>query len=73
MRVAIALFEGVTALDAIGPYEVLQRLPGATVSFLGHPMKVTYSEKVTSRKTDPTMITDDDLIPVTDFLNITEI
>jgi putative intracellular protease/amidase len=36
MRVAIALFEGVTALDAIGPYEVLQRLPGGTVHFVGH-------------------------------------
>lgn len=36
MRVAIPLFEGVTALDAIGPYEVLQRLPGAEVCFVGH-------------------------------------
>ena len=25
--VAIPLFEGFTALDAIGPYEVLQRIP----------------------------------------------
>ena len=36
MRIAIALFEGVTALDAIGPYEVLQRLPGSVVRFVGH-------------------------------------
>lgn len=36
MRIAVALFEGVTALDAIGPYEVLQRLPGAEVVFVGH-------------------------------------
>lgn len=36
MRIAIALFEGVTALDAIGPYEVLQRLPGSAVWFVGH-------------------------------------
>ncbi len=35
MDVAIALFPEVTALDAIGPYEVLQRLPGATVTFVG--------------------------------------
>lgn len=36
MRIGIALFEQVTALDAVGPYEVLQRLPGAEVCFLGH-------------------------------------
>jgi putative intracellular protease/amidase len=36
MRVAIVLFEGVTALDAIGPYEVLQRLPNGSVHFVGH-------------------------------------
>jgi transcriptional regulator GlxA family with amidase domain len=38
MRIAIPLFDRLTALDAIGPYEVLQRLPGATVTFVGeHP------------------------------------
>lgn len=36
MDIAVALFEQVTALDAIGPYEVLQRLPGANVRFVGH-------------------------------------
>ncbi len=35
MDIAVALFPQVTALDAIGPYEVLQRLPGATVTFVG--------------------------------------
>jgi len=35
LHIAIALFPRVTALDAIGPYEVLQRLPGATVTFVG--------------------------------------
>ena len=35
MQIAIALFPQVTALDAIGPYEVLQRLPDATVTFVG--------------------------------------
>ena len=35
MRIAIALFEGFTALDAIGPYEVLQRLPGSETVFVG--------------------------------------
>jgi putative intracellular protease/amidase len=27
MDIAIPLFEGITALDAIGPYEELSRLP----------------------------------------------
>ncbi len=35
MRIAIPLFDRVTALDAIGPYEVLSRLPGASVHFVG--------------------------------------
>ncbi len=36
MQIAIPVFEKITALDAIGPYEVLQRLPGAEVVFVGH-------------------------------------
>lgn len=35
MRIAIPLFPRLTALDAVGPYEVMQRLPGATVHFVG--------------------------------------
>ena len=35
MDIAIPLFDGITALDAIGPYEVLSRLPGARVRFVG--------------------------------------
>jgi putative intracellular protease/amidase len=34
MEVAIPIFDGLTALDAVGPYEVLQRLPGASVTFV---------------------------------------
>jgi putative intracellular protease/amidase len=34
-EIAILLFEGITALDAIGPYEVLQRLPGAKLRMCG--------------------------------------
>jgi putative intracellular protease/amidase len=34
MQIAIPLFDRVTALDAIGPYEVLSRLPGASVDFV---------------------------------------
>lgn len=36
MQVAIPLFPRFTALDAIGPYEVLQRIPGVEVIFVGH-------------------------------------
>jgi putative intracellular protease/amidase len=35
MDIAILLFDRLTALDAVGPYEVLSRLPGATVTFVG--------------------------------------
>jgi putative intracellular protease/amidase len=34
VRIAIPIFDGITALDAVGPYEVLSRLPGASVRFL---------------------------------------
>ena len=34
MKVAIVLFDGITALDAVGPYEVLSRLPGTSVVFV---------------------------------------
>jgi putative intracellular protease/amidase len=33
--VAIPLFDRFTALDAVGPYEVLSRLPGAEITFVG--------------------------------------
>jgi transcriptional regulator GlxA family with amidase domain len=36
MQVAIPLFPRFTALDAVGPYEVLQRVPSIDVSFIGH-------------------------------------
>ena len=34
MQIAIVTYPGMTALDAIGPYEVLSRLPGARVRFV---------------------------------------
>ncbi|MDX6668422.1 MAG: hypothetical protein QOK04_1802 [Solirubrobacteraceae bacterium] len=34
MDIAIPLYEDFTALDAVGPYEVLSRLPGARVTFV---------------------------------------
>src|SRR5258707_2019826 len=36
MQVAIPLFPRFTALDAVGPYEVLQRVPSIDVVFVGH-------------------------------------
>ena len=35
MQVAVVLFPRLTALDAIGPYEVLQRVPSLDVVFVG--------------------------------------
>jgi transcriptional regulator GlxA family with amidase domain len=34
MQIAIPIFDRLTALDAVGPYEVLSRLPGARVRLL---------------------------------------
>jgi transcriptional regulator GlxA family with amidase domain len=36
MQIAIVFYPGMTALDAIGPYEVLRVLPGAEVRFVWH-------------------------------------
>ena len=36
MQIAIPIFPRLTALDAIGPYEVLQRLPDSELVFVGH-------------------------------------
>jgi putative intracellular protease/amidase len=35
MRVSILIFDGITALDAVGPYEVLRSVPGWEVAFVG--------------------------------------
>lgn len=34
MKIALLIFDGLTALDAVGPYEVLSRLPGAELDFV---------------------------------------
>jgi transcriptional regulator GlxA family with amidase domain len=34
-EIAILLFEGITALDAVGPFEALSRLPSTRVRFVG--------------------------------------
>jgi transcriptional regulator GlxA family with amidase domain len=36
LRIAIPIFPRCTALDAIGPYEVLQRIPNFDITFVGH-------------------------------------
>ncbi len=36
LQVVIPLFPGFTALDAVGPYEVLQRIPPIDLTFIGH-------------------------------------
>jgi putative intracellular protease/amidase len=42
MNIAILLYDRLTALDAIGPYEVLSRLPGATTKFVAaEPGEIT--------------------------------
>jgi transcriptional regulator GlxA family with amidase domain len=34
LRIAIPIFDRITALDAVGPYEVVSRIPGARVAFV---------------------------------------
>ena len=36
LQIAIPLFPKFTALDAVGPYEVLQRIPHFDITFVGH-------------------------------------
>lgn len=36
MQIVIPIFPRLTALDAVGPYEVLQRLPDSEMVFVGH-------------------------------------
>jgi transcriptional regulator GlxA family with amidase domain len=49
MQVAILIFDGLTALDAVGPYEVFAKVPGGEVRFcsLERGMKRTDSKALT--------------------------
>ena len=47
MQIAFFLFDRLTTLDAIGPYEVLQRLPGADVRFVAEEPGEQRDEKRT--------------------------
>ena len=42
--IAIPWFPGYTALDGIGPYEVLSRIPGYEIRFVGHEPGVVRSD-----------------------------
>jgi transcriptional regulator GlxA family with amidase domain len=44
LQIAIPLFPRFTALDAVGPYEVLQRIPTFDVTFVGHTRGEVRSE-----------------------------
>jgi transcriptional regulator GlxA family with amidase domain len=44
VRIAIPLFPKFTALDAVGPYEVLQRIPTFDIVFVGHRLGEVRSE-----------------------------
>jgi transcriptional regulator GlxA family with amidase domain len=44
VHVAIPLFPKFTALDAVGPYEVLQRIPTFDITFVGHARGEVRSE-----------------------------
>ena len=43
-QIVIPLFPHFTALDGIGPYEVLQRIPDFDITFIGHERGVVRSD-----------------------------
>jgi putative intracellular protease/amidase len=44
MEIVIYLYNGITALDAVGPYEVLSRLPNVNVKFVGETKGILVSD-----------------------------
>jgi transcriptional regulator GlxA family with amidase domain len=52
MRIAIPLYDRFTALDAVGPYEVLSRLPGASVTWLAHDPGVVRTDNTMGIEAD---------------------
>ena len=44
MEIVIYLYNGITALDAVGPYEVLSRIPDANVQFVGEKQGIIVSD-----------------------------
>ncbi len=58
VELAILLFDRVTALDAVGPYEVLQRVPGTTVRFVASEPGVKTTEDGSLKMTADTALDD---------------
>ena len=54
MNIAIPIFDRLTALDAVGPYEVLSRLPGATVQFIAAVARAEAHRDQDARARSPT-------------------
>jgi putative intracellular protease/amidase len=44
-QVAILLYPGVTALDAVGPWEVVSRMPNTEVRFVGKELGPVITER----------------------------
>jgi transcriptional regulator GlxA family with amidase domain len=44
VQIAILLYQGVTALDAVGPWEVLSRMPNTEVRFVGNEVGPVMTE-----------------------------
>jgi putative intracellular protease/amidase len=65
MQIAIPLFDDLTALDAIGPYEVLSRLPGAQVVFVGAEARPYVSDNGMLRMHADAML---DAVPAPDIV-----
>lgn len=55
MQIAIALYPGFTALDAIGPYQVLANLPGATATFCAAERGIVRDDTALSVQIDTTL------------------
>lgn len=67
LEIAILIFDRMTALDAIGPYEVLHRLPNVTVKFVGETKGLKLADsKMLSLAADYTL----DEVPKPDVLLI---
>jgi transcriptional regulator GlxA family with amidase domain len=67
MEIAILLFDGITALDAVGPYEVLRSVPGWEVQFVGKtPGEVRTDSGALGLSADRSIgeVTDPDLVLV---------
>ena len=60
IEIAIVLFDGITALDAVGPYEVLAMVPEARVHFVG----VERGAKRTARNGSLALVADHTLAEV---------